>query len=246
MTNTGTARPSKKALQRQKTMAQIIDGAITVFREKGYENANVTDITRAANVATGSLNNCFGNKERLGAYVTLALLTHTMPPVQARIAFDDDPVLFALVAVSTYDRFMMETGGYRQFFLDSLKYDFMFNYLSNIPNSLVVNLIRHFTPEADEESTMLRCQYLPYMLGRTLILKKQEGYFNDISSSEVAFLICSEALKAYVPEADIRSRVPEGMRIAWEICETLADRPSMQTIEAAAGMSIKALASSPV
>ena len=141
MTNAESAKPSKKLLQRQQTMARIIDAAITIFREKGFERANITDITGTANVATGSLNNCFGNKERLGAYVTLAILMHITPPMRSMIAFDDDPVLYALVAVSTYDRFMLETGGYRRFFLDSLKYDLMFNYLSRIPNSLAMDLI---------------------------------------------------------------------------------------------------------
>jgi len=234
MTNAYAVKPTKKNLQRQRTMAQIVDGAIAVFREKGFENANITDITHAAGVATGSLNNCFGNKERLGAYVTLALLKHTMPPVRTMVSFDDDPVLFALASVSTYHHFMMETGGYRQFFLDALKYDFIFNYLSKIPNTLAENLVRrYFIQDADRETVALRSQYLPYMLGRTLILKKEQGYFNGISSDEVAFLICREALKAHVPEEEIRERLPEGMRIAEEICAMLPDRPSMQTIEEA-------------
>ena len=76
------------------------------------------------------------------------------------------------------------------------------------------------------------------MLGRTLILKQQEGYFNGISSSEVAFLICREALKDRVPEAAIRELMPEGMRIAAGICEGLANRPSMQTIELVAATEI--------
>lgn len=234
-----STKPTKKSLQRQKTMVQIIDGAVTVFREKGYEAANVGDITRVAGVGAGSLNNCFGNKERLGAYVTLALLKHTMPPVHAMIRFEDDPALFALAAVSTYHRFMMETGGYRQFFIDSLKYDFIFNYLSKRPNTLAMKLVRHYYgDDIDEETATLRAQYLPYMLGRTLILKQQEGYFNGISSSEVAFLICREALKDRVPEETLRSLMPEGMRLAREICEGLADRPSMRTIEAVAGAEI--------
>jgi len=146
----------------------------------------------------------------------------------------DDPVLFALASVSTYHHFMMETGGYRQFFLDALKYDFIFNYLSKIPNTLAENLVRrYFIQDADRETVALRSQYLPYMLGRTLILKKEQGYFNGISSDEVAFLICREALKAHVPEEEIRERLPEGMRIAEEICAMLPDRPSMQTIEEA-------------
>ncbi len=236
--STKSVRPTKKNLQRQNTMAQIIDGAITVFREKGYEGANLADITGAAGVATGSLNNCFGNKERLGAYVTLAMLMHTMPPVHARIEFEDDPVLFTLAAVSTYHRFMMETGGYRQFFLDALKYDFIFNYLSKLPNNLATRLIRHYHGSDDEETVALRSQFLPYMLGRTLILKKQEGYFNGISASEVAFMICLEALKGYMPEAEIRSRVPEGMRIANEVCAALDSRPSLRTLGEAAAVEL--------
>ena len=237
MTNTESAKPTKKLLQRQLTMARIIDAAITVFREKGFEGANITDITGAAGVATGSLNNCFGNKERLGAYVTLAMLMHTTPPTRSAVSFDDDPILFALAAVSTYHRFMMETGGYRHFFLDSLKYDFVFNYLSGIPNNLAIDLIRHYDRDIDPDTLTLRSQYLPYMLGRTLILKKEEGHFNDISAAEIAFLVCQEALKEYVPEAEIRRCAPEGTRIAEAICERLPQRPSMETVENAVRMS---------
>jgi len=226
-----SAKPTKKSLQRQKTMAQIIDGAITVFREKGFENANIVDITRASGVATGSLNNCFGNKERLGAYVTLAMLKHTIPPVRAMVAFDDDPILYALASTCTYHRFMMETAGYRQFFLDALKYDFIFNYLSRIPNNLAVSLIRYYRHDADQESVTLTSQYLPYMLGRTLILKKQEGYFNGIPSGDVAFLVTREALKGFVPEEEIIKRKPEGLRFAEAICARLPHRPATQTIE---------------
>jgi AcrR family transcriptional regulator len=230
-----STNPTKKSLQRQNTMAQIIDGAITVFREKGFENANIIDITGAAGVATGSLNNCFGNKERLGAYVTLATLKHTMPPVHATVGFEDNPVLFALTAVCTYHRFMTQTGGYRQFFIDSLKHDFMFNYLSKHPNPHAINLIRHyFCDEIDEETAMLQSLYMPYMLGRTLILKQQEGHYNGMSICEVALLMCREAWRDRVPEEALRSLVPESLRIAGWICEGLADRPSMQTIESVA------------
>ena len=238
MLNPEHSKSTKKLLQRQQSMARIIDGAITVFMKKGYENANIVEITREAGVATGSLNNCFGNKERLGAYVTYAMLRHTMPPVREMVSFDDDPILFTLASVCTYHRFMMETGGYRQFFLDALKYDFIFNYLTHIPNNLAENLIRHYRREADQEAVTLTSQYLPYMLGRTLILKQQEGYFNGIASDEVAFLMCREALKDFVPEAEIRARSQEGLRIAREICDRLSQRPSMETIESAVQISI--------
>ena len=237
MTNAESAKPTKKLLQRQQTMARIIDAAIDVFHEKGFEGANITDITGAASVATGSLNNCFGNKERLGAYVTLAMLMHTTPPVRSAISFDDDPILFALAAVSTYDRFMMETGGYRQFFLDSLKYDFVFNYLSRIPNNLAIDLIRHYDRDISPDILTLRSQYLPYMLGRTLILKKEEGCFDEISADDIASLVCQEALKEYVPVAEIRQRAPAGARIAEAVCARLPQRPSMETIESAVRMS---------
>ena len=238
MLNPEHAKSTKKLLQRQQSMARIIDGAITVFMKKGYENANIVEITKAAGVAAGSLNNCFGNKEKLGAYVTLVMLKHTMPPVHATIDFDDDPILFTMATVCTYHRFMMETGGYRQFFIESLKYDFIFNYLSRVPNNLAENLIRHYRNDADPETVTLRSQYLPYMLGRTLILKQQEGYFHDISSADVAYLVCRKALKDFVSEKAIRARAPEGLRIALEICDRLPARPSMETIENAVRISL--------
>ena len=211
-------------------MAAIIEGAIVVFKEKGYDNASIAEITSAANVAAGTLNNYFGNKERLGAYVTLALLRHTIAPVKAMLSFDDDPVLYISTVVSTYLRFMMETSGYRQFFLDALKYDFIFNYLSHTPNKLETYFLQHYKKGADQDVVMLHTQYLPYMLGRTLALKKTEGLFADLTCNEVVYLICHESLKDFVPDTALRKRVEESISLSKKLCEQLSDRPSMETI----------------
>jgi hypothetical protein len=76
------------------------------------------------------------------------------------------------------------------------------------------------------------------MLGRTLILKKEEGCFDEISADDIASLVCQEALKEYVPVAEIRRRAPEGARIAEAVCARLPQRPSMETIESAVRMSV--------
>lgn len=230
MHNTGSSRPKQKSQKKQWTMAAIIEGAIVVFKEKGYDNASIAEITSAANVAVGTLNNYFGNKERLGAYVTLALLRHTIAPVKAMLSFDDDPVLYISTVVSTYMRFMMETSGYRQFFLDALKYDFIFNYLSHTPNKLETYFLQHYKKCADQDVVMLHTQYLPYMLGRTLALKKTEGLFADLTCNEVVYLICHESLKDFVPDTALRKRVEESISLSKKLCEQLSDRPSMETI----------------
>lgn len=73
---------------------------------------------------TGSLNNCFGNKERLVAYFTYAMLTRSMPPEHRMVSFDDSPIMPTPVSVCAYHRCIMETSGYRQFFLDFIEMRF--------------------------------------------------------------------------------------------------------------------------
>lgn len=221
---------NKKVLQRQRTMALLVDGAIRVFAEQGFDAAGVLAIASAADVAAGSLNNCFGNKEGLGAYAAFALLRHAVDPVRDILTFDEDPVLYTLTTLATHSGFMMDC--YRAFYLDALRHDFFSNHLMSKPNPLTLRLIRRYRPNADPESVTLYSEFMPYMLGRTLILKKEEGFFANIPYERIPFLICNEALHYFVPEDEIRRRVPESQRIADGVRAALPLRPSMETVEA--------------
>lgn len=56
--------PVREYKKRQKR-ERLLDASLTLFREKGYEQTKVADITRAAGVAKGTFFNYFPTKERV-------------------------------------------------------------------------------------------------------------------------------------------------------------------------------------
>ena len=62
---------------------------------------------------------------------------------------------------------------------------------------------------------------MPYMMEKTVVLKKEEGFFATISYDEVPYLICHTAMSHFIPEADILARDGESRRLADEISGTL-------------------------
>lgn len=63
-----TEKKTKRQLQALKTKDKIYDAAVHEFNERGFNNASIEDITRAAKVAKGSFYTHFQSKEDLALY----------------------------------------------------------------------------------------------------------------------------------------------------------------------------------
>lgn len=223
-------KPNKKVLQRRQTMALLIAASIPIFEKKGFDNALLNDITQTANLGAGTLNKCFGSKENFGTYVAMTLFKHITVPLKHELSFSADPILFMLTMIDTFYLFMVEKWGYKTFFIDSLKHDFIQNHLLRKPTPFIIELIRHYKPDARPDRISLYSELMPYMLGRIIILKKQEGLLTSIADDEIPVLMCHEALRHFVSDDDIRRKAPEALRIAHELCDKLEHWPSMETI----------------
>jgi AcrR family transcriptional regulator len=66
------ARPSQRALAKQRTRENILAAATTLFRERGYEGATVRDIAAAAGMTTGAVFASFTDKSDLFAEIVAA------------------------------------------------------------------------------------------------------------------------------------------------------------------------------
>ncbi len=64
----------------QKRRQQILAAAATVFAEKGFDRATISDVARAAGVSDGSIYNYFGGKQDLLVHLPRQFL---QPPIQA-------------------------------------------------------------------------------------------------------------------------------------------------------------------
>lgn len=215
--------------KRETSIYSILMAALKLFREQGYSATSVRQIAEKAGVSLGMVNHYFGSKEYLGAQVLSLLDLTASSNLTQRLSFSADPILYDLVAVRTLYDFMMQHG-YREFYLDSLRYDFFFNYLSNRPSILIDELKKSYHFEASKDDILLYSKYLPYMMEKTLILKKEEGLFPSISYDEVPYLICQTAMNHFIPEADIRARDEESKRITAEFIADREDFPSEELI----------------
>lgn len=210
--------------KREQSIHTILTSAVDLFRHSGYQSTSIRQIAERAGVSLGMVNHYFGSKECLGAQVLTLLGDYVASSLPHYISFRADPILYDLTSVRTLYNYMM-TRGYRSFYLDSLRYDFFFNYLSARPTVLIDALKERYNFEASRDDILLYSKYLPYMMEKTLILKKEEGIFPTIPYEEVPYLICQTAMSHFIPEADIRARDGEGQRLADKIERTLQDVP---------------------
>lgn len=216
--------------KREHSIYVILMAAIDLFRKNGYQATSVRQIAEKAGVSLGMVNHYFGSKEYLGAQVLSLLDVYAAGSLPQRLSFENDPILYDLVSVRVLFNYITEHG-YNDFYLDSLRFDFFFNYLSSRPTVLVEKLKALYEFEASADDILLYSRYLPYMMEKTLLLKKEDGIFPSIPYEEVPYLICQTAMNHFIPEADIRARDEESKRIANEICSTLQDYPDEEMVK---------------
>lgn len=215
--------------KREQAMYNILTAALELFQENGFQDTSVRQIAERAEVALGMINHYFISKEYLGAQVLSLLDAYSLAGLSELVSFQRDPILYDLTSVRVFFQFLSENG-YWEFYLDSLRKDFFFNHLSSRPMVLVDALQKLYPFEASEDDSLLYSRYLPYMMEKTVILKKEDGLFPTISYDEVPYLICQTAMSHFIPEADIRAQDEESKRIAAKHCRKLQSRPPEEMI----------------
>lgn len=77
--------PSKRELQREERRGQILDAALTVFTQKGFHAANVSDVAALAGVSQGTIYWYFDSKEDLFKAATLSVFVDFGRETQAHL-----------------------------------------------------------------------------------------------------------------------------------------------------------------
>lgn len=191
----------------------LMKTALVLFRECGYDEASVREIAKASGVSVGMVNHYFGSKEFLGTQCLDVISQYAMRGLKESIDIEEDPILYDLVCVRVLYQYLNRYG-YGRFYADSLANDFFFKYLSDTPTRLVRILSRTYPITATEDEIQLYSRYLPYMMEKTLILKKNEGLFSSIDYEEIPLIIVVTALNRFIPEGDILARNAESIRAA--------------------------------
>ena len=80
-----TETPSKRELLREERRGQILDAALTVFTQKGFHAANVSDVAALAGVSQGTIYWYFDSKEDLFRAATLSVFVNFGKEAQAHL-----------------------------------------------------------------------------------------------------------------------------------------------------------------
>ena len=214
---------------REQGVYDILTAAYALFRENGFQATSVRQIAEAAGVSLGMINHYFGSKEYLGAQVLSLLNSYLLAELPKHLVFEDDPILYDIVSVRLMFRFLFERG-YKQFYLDSLKEDFFFKHLSSHPAVLINILKKKYSFDANEDEILLYSRYMPYMMEKTVILKKEEGFFPSIDYDDVPYLICHTAMSHFIPVQEIKARDAASKLITKVILGSLEDVPPHEMI----------------
>ncbi|MBI4672798.1 MAG: TetR/AcrR family transcriptional regulator [Chloroflexi bacterium] len=83
--------PARRALVRERRQ-QILAAAATVFAEKGFDRATISDVARAAGVSDGSIYNYFRDKQDLLVHLPRQFMQTPIEAVQAAIAKPGTPL----------------------------------------------------------------------------------------------------------------------------------------------------------
>lgn len=204
---------------------EIFSVSLSLFAQNGYTGTSIRQIAAEAGISVGLTHHYFGNKERLGRLALVVLSENVAEAVDARVTFDEDPILNDLILTRCNLRYMLN-GPYRRFYLDSLREDLFFNALLNNEARLLNELQRRYGFESTPDLNLLYNKYIPYNVEKTIVLKKEEGLFPTIDYEEIPWHICSASMGKFIPESLLLEKDAISRRISEEVQQQIPSEPS--------------------
>ena len=205
--------------QKVNSVFVIMQTALRLFKEKGFDETGIREISKATGISLGLVNHYFGNKEFLGMQCMRVLSAYCTQHLDEKVSLYDDPILYDLVMTRTFFLYLNHCG-YTKFYIDSLKNDF-FKYINEEPPVLIELLKKSYAINADADEILLYTRYMPYMMEKTLVLKKAENLFESIDYEHIPYLIVSTAMSHFIPEKDIAARDARSIQITNELIAPL-------------------------
>lgn len=164
---------SRKERERKQHENDILESALALFAEKGYENVSVSEIAEKAEFGTGTLYNFFESKELLFREIVRKYLDAAQQCLKQALDSDTD-------IISRLKAFAVAKG---EFVRDNLK--FVRVYMHDLRNPSLVSLQKEIIPAI--ENIHLRLEVLFRQGIEKGIFKKHDPYilavsFNGLSS----------------------------------------------------------------
>ena len=209
----------------------IFTSAMDLFRKNGYSNTNVRQIAEQANLSLGLVNHYFESKRNLGYVVLKALIRYVVVETEHCLEEQLENTLLLDAAETRAVNIYLSKGPFRQFYLDTLEEDIFFHYLENLPACVLEQFQKTYGFSISRDMALLYGRYVPYMIEKTLVLKKAEGLFTSISEEDVPYHIFSSTYSSYISQDILTETDKQARQIVPHILEKLAPVPSMDVLK---------------
>lgn len=209
----------------------IFVAALDLFQKGGYSNTNVRQIAEQSNLSLGLVNHYFESKRNLGYLVLKALIGYvSSETVNYLKESPDDILLLDATATRTVNHYL-NLGAFHQFYLDSLEEDIFFHYLENLSSCILEQLQPVYGFSISHDMALLYGRYVPYMVEKTLVLKKEKGLFSGIADDDVPYHIFASSYARYIPQDVLTAADHQARQAAPRILEKLDPIPSIDTLK---------------
>ena len=95
-------KAARKDGKRARTRARLMDAAVTLFAEQGFEAASVNEIAKRAEVANGTFYLHFQDKAEIGAAVAFAIAKQVVAELDAAMVEIDDAMVRTSLATRRF------------------------------------------------------------------------------------------------------------------------------------------------
>ena len=186
------------------TRCRIIKAAINQFSENGYYKTGIRDIANEANVGLGLVNHYFVSKKMLASEVFAIMWKSTTAWTKTYVDVETDPVLYDAVATRAMN-YTMLSSKFRSFYIDSLREDIFYQALSVRWVEKLDDFRKDKFNVSDPDLVHLYSRILPYELEKTIILQKQEGFYQNLPYEDIPFYIFLTAFERILPREEIEN-----------------------------------------
>ena len=215
------------------TAEHIFLTAMDLFRSQGYAKTNIRQIAEQSEVSLGLVNHHFGSKRQLGYLVLETLIRYVIGQFDISSEKQNKNMLFYDAAETRAVNCYLSHGPFRLFYLDTLVVDIFFNYLEQNSSFLLEQLQTTYGFTISHDMALLYCRYIPYMVEKTLVLKKAQGLFPGISEEEIPYQIFASTYSGRVPREELLRADAWGREITPQILAKLEPTPSSTVLRTA-------------
>lgn len=213
----------------QATIDSIFLAAMDLFKEQGFSKTNVRQIAERAGVSLGLVNHHFGSKRDLGYAVLETLIKYVVIHTEKHPLCQENMLLLDAVETRSVNLFLT-SGPFRQFYLDTLDEDIFFSYLEHQPISLLETLQDEYHFSISHDMALLYSRYIPYMVEKTLVLKKEENLFPSIGSEEIPYQIFIAPYSGRIPQQILCEADQQARGISLDIISHLSLVPDKECL----------------